>query len=144
MSRVCFRVNPHYSCLNVKELLARSQRKIWSLSDSNWTRTQNHLVCKQTLNHLAKLAHWLSCVVSTYLHGAFDWNAYVIWQEHNFKTVFIKLWWTSPKPFFRSKTATTSCGCLFLVCFNILVSNSVCSIIPETFDQNPFWILVCL
>ena len=24
--------------------------------DSNWTRTQNHLVLKRTLNHLAKLA----------------------------------------------------------------------------------------
>ena len=42
------------------------------LSDCNWTRTHNHLVHKQTLNHLAKLAKWLSCVVSTYLYGAFD------------------------------------------------------------------------
>ena len=25
------------------------------LLDCNWTRTQNHLVCKRTLNHLAKL-----------------------------------------------------------------------------------------
>ena len=44
------------SCLNVKELFARSRREIWSLSDSNWTRTHNHLVHKRTLNHLAKLA----------------------------------------------------------------------------------------
>ena len=28
-----------YSCLNVKELLARSRREIWNLSDCNWTRT---------------------------------------------------------------------------------------------------------
>ena len=61
-----------YICLNVKELLARSRREIWSLSDCNWTRTHNHLVDKRTLNHLAKLAKWLSCVVSTYLYGAFD------------------------------------------------------------------------
>ena len=40
-----------YSCLNVKELLARSRREIWSWSDCNWTRTQNHLVLKRTLNH---------------------------------------------------------------------------------------------
>ena len=33
-----------YSCLNIKELLARSRRKIWSLSDWNWTRTHNHQV----------------------------------------------------------------------------------------------------
>ena len=57
MSRTSFRVNPHsIVCLNVKELLARSRRHIWSLSDSNEIRTHNHLVRKQTLNHLAKLA----------------------------------------------------------------------------------------
>ena len=67
------RMNPHsIVCLNVKELLAQSRRQIWSLSDCNWTRTHNHLVHKQTLNHLAKLTKWLSCVVSTYLYGAFD------------------------------------------------------------------------
>ena len=36
------------------------------LSDCNWNRTHNHLICKQTLKHLAKLAKlanltkWLS------------------------------------------------------------------------------------
>ena len=40
-----------YSCLNIKEVLARNRHEIWSLSDSNWTRTQNHLVRKRTLNH---------------------------------------------------------------------------------------------
>ena len=48
-----------YSWLNVKELLARSRHKIWSLSDSNWTWTHNHLVCKQTLNHLTKLGQMI-------------------------------------------------------------------------------------
>ena len=43
-----------YSCLNVKKLLARSRREICSLSDCNWTRTQNHLVRKRTLNHLVE------------------------------------------------------------------------------------------
>ena len=32
---------------------------------------QNRLVCKQRLNHLGKLAKWLSRVVSTYLYGSF-------------------------------------------------------------------------
>ena len=54
-----------YSCLNVKELLARSRREIWSLSDYNWTRTQNQLVRKRTLNHLASLAKWLSDCLRT-------------------------------------------------------------------------------
>ena len=37
-----------YSCLNLKELLVRNRRDIWSLSDSNGIRTHNHLVCKRT------------------------------------------------------------------------------------------------
>ena len=49
-----------YSCLNVNELLARNRHDIWSLIDSNRIRTHNHLVRKWTLNHLAKLAKWLS------------------------------------------------------------------------------------
>ena len=36
-----------YICLHVKDLLARSMRKIWSLSDCNWTQTHNHLVHKR-------------------------------------------------------------------------------------------------
>ena len=35
---------------------ACSALKMHGLSDCNWTRTHNHLVHKQTLNHLAKLA----------------------------------------------------------------------------------------
>ena len=48
-----------YSCLNVKALLARSRRDIWSLSDCNRTRTQNHLVRKRTINHLARPNGWV-------------------------------------------------------------------------------------
>ena len=61
-----------YICLTVKKSLARSRREIWSLSDCNWTRIQNHLLCKRTLNHLVKLAKWLSCAMNTYLYGTFD------------------------------------------------------------------------
>ena len=44
MSCTSFRVNLHsIVCLNVKELLARSIRLIWSLSERNGIRTQNHL-----------------------------------------------------------------------------------------------------
>ena len=42
------------------------------MSNSHEIQTDNHLVCKQTLNRLAKLAKWLSCFVSTYLYSAFD------------------------------------------------------------------------
>ena len=43
-----------------------------ALIDLRGTWTHNHLVYKQTLNHLAKLAKWLRCFVSTYLSGAFN------------------------------------------------------------------------
>ena len=45
-----------YSYLNVKELLARSRCKIWTLSDCNGIWTHNHLICKWRVNHLAKSA----------------------------------------------------------------------------------------
>ena len=44
----------------------------WLLIDCNVTWIHIHLVCKRTFNHLAELAKWLSCVVSTYLYVAFD------------------------------------------------------------------------
>ena len=52
-----------YSCLNVKELLPRNRREIWSLSGYNGNRIHSHLVRKWKLNHLAKLSNltkWLS------------------------------------------------------------------------------------
>ena len=56
-----------FSCLNVKELLAQSRCRIWSLGDCNWTWTHNHLVHKRTLNHLAKLGPvWLNGWVLLY------------------------------------------------------------------------------
>ena len=61
-----------YNCLNFEEFLARNMHRIWSLSYCNGTPTNNRLVCKQTLKHLAKMTKWLSCAVSTYMYGAFD------------------------------------------------------------------------
>ena len=59
-------------CLNVKELLAWSNPNVWSLSDNSKIRIHNHLVHKSTLNQLAKLAKWSSCVMNTYLYGVID------------------------------------------------------------------------
>ena len=56
MSRTCFRVNS-------PSIVAWMSRN---------SLTRNLLVCKRKLNRLAKLVKWLSCVVSTYLFGAFD------------------------------------------------------------------------
>ena len=72
MSDTSFKENPRsIVCLNVKELLPLKRCRIWSLNDSNRIWTHTHLVCKQTLKHLAKLVKWLSSAVSTYLCGAF-------------------------------------------------------------------------
>ena len=60
------------SYLNAKEFLVQNSHRIRSSNDCNWTWTQNHLVFKWTWNHLANFAKWLSCVVSTYLFGVFD------------------------------------------------------------------------
>ena len=73
ISRITFRVNPHpVVCVNFKELLVRSRQHSWSLSDSKEVRTHNHIVGKRTRKHIARLAKWVSCVVSTYIYGAFD------------------------------------------------------------------------
>ena len=48
-------MNPHSTVCESK-LLAQSGSHICSLSDSNEIRNHNHLVCKRTFNHLAKLA----------------------------------------------------------------------------------------
>ena len=77
-----------YNCLNVKELLAHCRCEIWSLSDGIWTRTQNHLVHKWTLNHLAKLpslAKWLSVRLPT------KWLFWVRIQLQSFNVSLFKL-----------------------------------------------------
>ena len=61
-----------YAFQSESTLAAQNKRHIWSLSDSNEIRNYYQLVRKWTLNHLAKLAERLNCVVSTYLYGAFE------------------------------------------------------------------------
>ena len=71
-----------YSCLNVKELLARSRREIWRWSDCNWTRTQNHLALKRTLNRLAKLAKRLSvCLRAKWFWVRVQLQSYIYRQQ---------------------------------------------------------------
>ena len=60
-----------FICLNVNELLAQNRCDVWSLSDCKETRTHNHLICKRTLNNLAKFVKRLRSFVNTYLYGAF-------------------------------------------------------------------------
>ena len=97
-----------YSCLNVKELLARSRCNIWNLSDCNRTWSHNHLVCKLTLNHLAKLA-----LVKL-----------AMWHDKNIQSVI--LWWI--RFYFYHHSFHTQYNChykndlLLLVCNILLLS----------------------
>ena len=52
--------------------LQNPKKQIVFSHDCHGIRIQIHLVRKWTLNHLAIQVEWLSCVVSTYLYGAFD------------------------------------------------------------------------
>ena len=61
-----------FNMITNKNGAKKMAKHISSLSDCNGTKIPNHLVCKQTLNHLAKLVKWLNCVVSTYLYNTFD------------------------------------------------------------------------
>ena len=45
-----------FNCLDVKKLLAQSNREICKLIDCNGNETHNKFDRKQTLNHLTKLA----------------------------------------------------------------------------------------
>ena len=55
MSHPRFRVNVHCSCLNIKGLLDRNRRDIWTLSNCSRSQFHNHLFHKRMLNHLAPL-----------------------------------------------------------------------------------------
>ena len=52
---ISFRANNKQVLKNYNKIL-KIVEKLMRISDCNWTRTQNHLVLKRTLNHLAKLA----------------------------------------------------------------------------------------
>ena len=91
-----------YSCLNVKELLARSRREIWNLSDCNRTQTHNHLVHKRRLNHLAKLANMASLA---------KWLSLRLWTK-----------WLWVRVLLQSLNKAT----LLLIDWNKYTSNSIC------------------
>ena len=49
--------NKTNSEIETQSLAAKTKTRKW---DSNGTQSQNHLVCKRTLNHLDKLTKWLN------------------------------------------------------------------------------------
>ena len=133
------------SWLNVKELLAQNKRNIRSLSDSNWIRTCNHLVSKRTLNCLAKLAKWFSCVVALictvlqtvyYYHVTYTFRAnlhYIVVCErsdkssdktsHHSSTLSLVLKGLSVRLLVKWLWVRIQLLSLFSVCYNFLTSN---------------------
>ena len=74
-----------------------------SLSDSNGIRTHNHLVCKQTLNHLAKLASlakWLSICLRT------KW----LWVRISLLLLKLQIWQLPRAGSFLTFKQTIECG----------------------------------
>ena len=67
MSCTHVRLNLHsLVALKLREFFLWKRGNIWNLIDNNGNRARKYLNCKSTLQHLAKLDEWLSCVVSTY------------------------------------------------------------------------------
>ena len=91
-----------YSWLNAREILAWNRHGIWSLSDRNGTWTHNHLVCKRILNHLTKLAKWLSFTVSAYLYGTFDCMFFIMSSMRFRVNLHSKVGWISRKSFLKT------------------------------------------
>ena len=123
-----------YSCLNFKELVARSRREIWSLSDCNWTPTHNHLVHKETLNHLAKVAKSFSNVTRK------TWQEKLSkkWNLDKFNHLYI---WNIFKYIFLSFANGTICNNYQFMVWLINFSRS------KTGAKNVNWVtlnLVCI
>ena len=66
--------------MNVKELLARSRRDIWKLSD-----------CNETRDHMVKLTKWLIWVVITYWYGGFGcmFSSYLVHVSEWIHTLYL-------------------------------------------------------
>ena len=67
------------------------RRRVWSLSDCNWTGTQNHLVRKWTFNHLEKikslcknLAYMITDERRTFINASLTFRCCpLVWISHN-------------------------------------------------------------
>ena len=67
-------MNLHFEVAWMSRNSLLETRGVRNLNDCNGTGTQNHLVCKRTLNHLAKLVKLLNC----------DYNGWPLTYFHSF------------------------------------------------------------
>ena len=87
-----------YICPNVKQLLPRNRRHMWSLSDCNGTRTLKHLSCKRTLNHFvyelsgcgfeSRCSHLKSITSQTKLHVYYCKHDFRLHTRESFVCIF--------------------------------------------------------
>ena len=113
MSRTHFRVNLRSIFASVsKKMLARNKRKFWSFIDCIGTPSHNHLVPKPTINHLAQLAKWFSCVQSTHLYGGFDYIflSCHLWLSKLIHTVQLPKWQELLAPKTRKIQSLNDCN----------------------------------
>ena len=109
MSRTCFRVILHI-------IFVWSHGNPFSKEAQylkfKWKQRGNHLVRKTRLNHLARVVKWLSCVVRTYLYGAFDCSFtngfyhYQKWEQIIYFFLVHWLWWKLPPNLIYTYTCT--------------------------------------
>ena len=83
------------------------RRRVWSVSDCNWTKTQNHLVCKWIFNDLEKiksicknLAYMITDERRTLINDSLTFRyCPLVWTSHNnhinnkMNTVHEKVFW---------------------------------------------------
>ena len=74
-----------YSCLNVKELLAQSRGKTWTLNDCNWTGNQNHLAHKQTLERTLSQTGQMIELCCENLSARCIWQYLIIMSRTSFR-----------------------------------------------------------
>ena len=108
-------------------------RYIWRLSDFNKTRIRHHFVPKRSLNHVAKLAKWFSCAVSTYWYDALtvcfyratyafrvNLHSEIVWMSSNslIKTcaIFVNWTWTHNQLLCKQTLIELCCECLSIWC----------------------------
>ena len=139
ISRTSLRVNlQSIVCLNVKKLLARGRRHIWSLSDSSEIQIYNHLVRKRTLNHLTKLAG-LAKWSSVHLRTKWLWvQISLLWLK--FLLSFLFLNGTLPFNNLKTRTAINAKISVFIVCVEAIIRHLLIQI-QQKKHQNNLWIL---
>ena len=138
-------VSTLYICLIIKKHYAQNRNDIWTLSYCKGTRICNHRVWKERLNHLVNHDKWVSWVVSTYLHGAFDLcYHHVTYAFQSASTLYICLIIKELYAQNRHDIWRLSYCKRTRICNNIVTEKEHWTISPiRTIDWAELWVLIC-